>query len=185
MRIEQIKLAYHSGKQALIDLADHEEEEGPLDEEQKALWLREAEISPELEAEYQKIRDREDELFKRRAKEMMQEEKYRGIPEEVFDEVLQEVIDKDGIENEDDAYAFFEEQWDKLVAYHEENKERLKTPPLRQPDAAFLNSKHYNDKWTHSEDYLYESVSIDEFVLDRENEEKYHLYHHERIGRYP
>ena len=99
--------------------------------------------------------------------------------------MLQEVIDKDGIEDEEAAEAFFDEQWEKLEAYHAENKTRLKVPPLKQPDPAFLDSKHYNPQWTNSEDYRYESCLIDEFVLDRENEEKFHMYHHERIGRYP
>ena len=115
----------------------------------------------------------------------MQEELFKGIPQEVMDEVLQEVIDKEGIEDEEEAYAFFEEQWGKLKAFHEENKLRMKVAPLLQPDAAFLDSKHYNPQWSNSEDYLYESVMLDEFVLDRENEEKYHMYHHERVGRYP
>ena len=48
-----------------------------------------------------------------------------------MDEVLQEVIDKDGIEDEEAAEAFFDEQWEKLEAYHAENKTRLKVPPLK------------------------------------------------------
>ena len=53
---------------------EYEEEEGPLDEDQKALFLKDAEISPELEAQYQEIKAREDELLTKRAKEVMQEE---------------------------------------------------------------------------------------------------------------
>ena len=57
-----------------------EEEEGPLDEEQRAIFMKDAEISPELEAEYQRIKEREDEVFRRQAKDEMDKEEFKDIP---------------------------------------------------------------------------------------------------------
>ena len=45
---------------SIRDLEEWEAEEGPLDEAQKAIFLKDAEISPELEAAYKKIKDKED-----------------------------------------------------------------------------------------------------------------------------
>ena len=33
--------------------------------------------------------------------------------------------------------------------------------------------------------HQYESIDVDEFILDRENQWKHHMYHQERMGRYP
>ena len=107
--VEKIKAAYNSAVQAIADLEEYEAEEGPLDEEMKAEFLKNAEIAPELEAEYKKILEKENKIFKNMAVEEMKNPEHKTITAEDMDEILQQVIEKEGILNEEEAEAFFDE----------------------------------------------------------------------------
>lgn len=61
----------------------------------------------------------------------------------------------------------------------------MKQAPLAVPPGKMLNDKDYDPRYSHADTYKYESIDMEEFIVDRENKWKQHMYEQERIGRYP
>ena len=78
--------------------------------------LEDAKISPELQAEYDKIMEKENKIFKNQATE---ENKWfldnEHVSQEDMDELLQQVIKAELNDNEEETEQFFEEIWAKLI----------------------------------------------------------------------
>ena len=56
---------------------------------------------------------------------------HKSISAEEMEEIIQEVIENVGIEDDPEAAeAFFEEQWTKMEAFHQEHKLLMKRAPL-------------------------------------------------------
>ena len=117
--------------------------------------------------------------MRNQSKNIMQEKEFMALSQEEMDEVLEAVINGEDFETEEQAEAFYDEQWEKLLEFHKANKKRLQQAPLEQPagNDFFLNSKNLETEWSTPEKYEYESITMDDFVLDRENQRKYHMYH--------
>lgn len=74
----------------------------------------------QMEAE---MKSKERMMLKRYAEEI-REEGFDGIPQEKMEEILEEIIEKDGLENEDLANEYFDMQWQRLekMKFNEEGE---------------------------------------------------------------
>ena len=110
------------------------------------------------------------------AKEMVEDGTLQ-IEQEELEKILDEISNKDGLDSKEIADKYFDEMWAKMMKRVKTNKP-LKPEYLskEQPDIFKLALEKDNE---------YRSVAIDEFILDQENYDKWHMYQQQKIGRYP
>lgn len=116
--IKKIKMIYQAHKNVLDHLnsltEEQREEEGMTDGEYEEL-KRHAEISPELEAAYQKINEKEEMIFRKTVEVEKKAGLHDWIGAEDMDEIIQKVINREDIEETpEETEAFFEEMWGKI-----------------------------------------------------------------------
>lgn len=75
-----------------------------------------AHISPELEEFAQKYLEKQDKVNMRMIEKIKEKTQIR-IPEEDWQQILDEVMNKDGLEDQETAQKYFNEMWERLSKY--------------------------------------------------------------------
>lgn len=124
-------------------------------------------IDPELEQWFQTQNERDQKIMRTMAKEMVEDGTLQ-IEQEELEKILDEISNKDGLDSKEIADKYFDEMWAKMM-------KRVKTNRPLKPE--YL-SKEQPDifKMALEKDDEYRSVAIDEFILDQENYDKWHMY---------
>lgn len=145
--------------------------------------MEKLEIDPLHEEWFKQRAEKENNLLKKYAAEIKGEPAFANLDQERIEKVLEEVVTKDGLKTGDEAVAFFEEQWRKLMEANKVHRVH-KTPG---PEFVDPKGESEQQKWDKlvNKDSDYHSVHPEEFVLDAPNAKKRSKYIHERIGRYP
>ena len=124
-------------------------------------------IDPELEQWFQTQNERDQKIMRTMAKEMVEDGTLQ-IEQEELEKILDEISNKDGLDSKEIADKYFDEMWAKMM-------KRVKTNRPLKPE--YL-SKEQPDifKMALEKDDEYRSVAIDEFILDQDNYDKWHMY---------
>lgn len=155
-----------------IKAYEAEEDAEPVDEKLKEM----AQVHPDVEKHMNERFEKDKKILKNMAEDLKEDKRFSYISAEKFDEIIEEITNKEGLEDPEFANAFFEEQWNKIKNYRIKKNKPLKPKYLDSEQPEQDPFKDPNE---------YTSMALGDFLPDQENYDKMHEYEQERIGRYP
>ena len=114
--------------------------------------------------------------------EEIRSEGFDDVSQEKMEQILEEIIEKDGLENEELATEYFELMWQKI----EKSKflARPGQPKFNEIDPV-RGAPYHKQHEPERTDYQSIIPADDEMILDRENNERRNNWLLNNIGRYP